>query len=140
MLCNKLLAIKKALAEGTLTKIMRTVLGWLIDTTRALTIGLTKDKFVAWSADIKRILHKCACSHRVSYDNLKMLVGCLQHVANVLVPANHFFSHLQAAEARAKRYRYTHLKAFKQDNLHLFLQVFLVKAQAGTNMNLPPDF
>jgi len=92
LLHDELSAIKKVLVEGTPTKILM-VLGWLIDTC-ALTIGLTKDKFVAWLADITRILHKCTCGHHVSYDDLKMLVGCLQHVANVLVLARHFLSYL----------------------------------------------
>ena len=133
VLRDELLAIEKALAEGTPTELL-IVLGWELDT-RRLRINLPLDKFLAWSADIDFFWERAVKGLSVSYDQMKTLVGRLQHVANVLVPASHFMSRLRAAEARAERHKFTRLTANERGDLQLW-KAFLVKVRDGVDLNL----
>jgi hypothetical protein len=93
-LCDVLLTLDKALAKGTPPEQLR-VLGWDIDTHRLLII-LPHEKFIAWSRDIKTLI---SCGHNhVTHKELKTLIGCLQHMANVLTEGSHFLNHLHSAE------------------------------------------
>ena len=89
-LCDVLLTLDKAQAEGTPSKQLR-VLGWDIDTRRLLII-FPHEKFIAWSRDIKTLISRG--HNRVTHKELKTLIGCLQHVANVLTKGSHFLNHL----------------------------------------------
>ena len=85
---DDLLAIAKAIAEGTPTEIL-IVTGWELDT-RCLRICLTKTKLVGWFEDLQSLID--LRSKPVRYDPLKTLVRCLEHVAAVFTPAKHFLS------------------------------------------------
>ena len=133
VLRDELLAIEKALAEGTPTELL-IVLGWELDT-RRLRINLPEDKFVAWSADIDFFWERAVKGLSVSYDQLKTLVGRFQHVANVMVPASHFMSRLRAAEARTARHKFTRLTVNERGDLQLW-KPFLAKVRDGIDLNL----
>jgi hypothetical protein len=85
---NELTAEKKLIAESLLEKV-KTTLGWLLGTRRLL-IGLTMEKFAAWSASIHFMVIVGACS----YNNLETLVGRLNHICFIIPLAQHFMSRL----------------------------------------------
>jgi hypothetical protein len=125
-----LLALDKAKAEGTPSEQLR-VLGWDIDTRRLLII-FPREKFIAWSRDIKTLISRG--HNRVTHKELKTLIGRLQHVANVLTEGSHFLNHLRSAEMRAARHGGTRLTQAARSTLHIWL-TFLLKAAKGIDIN-----
>ena len=83
-----MLAIEKALAEGTLAEI-QIVLGWLIDMHRLL-ISLPLEKFNRWIAELNKVLDMAQHNGHLRHHDLEPLLGRLQHTANILVEGNHF--------------------------------------------------
>jgi hypothetical protein len=69
---DAMLAIKKAVAEGTPSELL-IVLGWLINTRRML-MSLPDNKHVAWTQDITTMLAQSAANKRIRYDDLKKLL------------------------------------------------------------------
>ena len=68
-----MLAIKKALAEGTPAEV-QIVLGWLIDTHRLL-ISLPPDKFNWWMAELNLVLDTAQRTSRLLHHDLEPLLG-----------------------------------------------------------------
>ena len=128
---DDLLAIAKAIAEGTPTEIL-IVTGWELDT-RRLRVCLTETKLVGWFEDLQSLID--LRSKPVRYDPLKTLVGRLEHVAAVFTPAKHFLSRLRYAKSRAETHRVTRLSSQEQVDLRLW-QTFLHKVRNGIDMNL----
>jgi hypothetical protein len=79
-----LLAVEKAIAEGTLSELL-VVLGWLLDTRRWLVL-LPPDKHKAWTEDVRKLIE--SPGRRVPHKELESLVSRLQHVASLLTTAN----------------------------------------------------
>jgi len=130
---DDLLALSKALAEGTPTETL-IVTGWLLDTRRLL-ISLPDDKFQAWGGDIDGILEKPR--RRCSAKELDSLVGRLQHTASVMSEGNHFLSRLRSAKNRAESSRQSCTRLSREELADLALwKQFLHYAHDGIDLNL----
>ena len=128
---DDLLAITKAIAEGTPSEIL-IVTGWELDT-RRLRICLTENKLLDWFDDLQSLID--LGSKPVRHDPLETLVGRLEHVAAVYTPAKHFLSRLRYAKHRAKTHRVTRLSVHERADLQLW-QKFLHKVRDGIDMNI----
>jgi hypothetical protein len=126
---HKLTAEKKLIAESLLEEV-KTTLGWLLDTRRLL-IGLTMEKFAAWSASIHFMVIVEACS----YDELETLVGRLNHVCFIIPLARHFMSRLRWLLQGARAGRGIRLRPQVLADLRLWLS-FLRIAFEGISLNL----
>ena len=73
LLRDAMLAIEKALAEGTLAEI-QIILGGLIDTHRLL-ISLPPEKFNWWIAELNAVLNMAQRNGRLHHRDLEPLLG-----------------------------------------------------------------
>jgi hypothetical protein len=69
------LSLRKLTEGGTLSE-ESIILGWKINT-RALTISLPDKKYKGWHADLSLYTK----AKKISYKNLELLIGCLNHAA-----------------------------------------------------------
>ena len=129
---DEVLAINKAIAEGTLAERL-IVLGWISDTWRLL-ISLPGDKFTAaWTANINDLL--LSKGRRVKQRTLETMVGRLQCVANIMIQGNHFLGRLRSAVLRANKFKGTRLSSEEIKDLVLWKDL-LVVAHTGINLYL----
>jgi len=129
---DEVLAINKAIAEGTLAERL-IVLGWISDTWRLL-ISLPGDKFTAaWTANINNLL--LSKGRRVKQRTLETMVGRLQCVANIMIQGNHFLGRLRSAVLRANKFKGTRLSSEEIKDLVLWKDL-LVVAHTGINLYL----
>jgi hypothetical protein len=126
---NELTPEKKLIAESLLKEV-KTTLGWLFDTRRLL-IGLTMEKFAAWSASIHFMVIVGACS----YNNLETLVGRLNHVDFIIPLAQHFMSRLCWLLEGARSGRGVRFRPQVLADLRLWLS-FLRISFEGISLNL----
>jgi hypothetical protein len=132
-----LFAPDKLIAEGTPAEIMM-VLGWLLNT-RLLLVRLPPDKFVAWSADLIKII----AAGSVTFGELESTVGRLNHASFLIPLSRHFLNGLRdrlTSLLKHKRSNRTarqviRLTADEIADLQLW-SLFLEKAEAGISMNL----
>lgn len=121
-------SIRKMMAEGGLKELI-TFLGWLINT-RALTIALPTEKWIAWSDEIKALRKK----KKATYQELTTLIGKLNHVCFIIPDARHFMNNLRRAEITARKRKVTKLNRRTLDDLALWLD-FLQSAHHGISIN-----
>ena len=84
-----ILSIPKLIAEGRPEEI-QIVLGWRLNT-RLLEISLPDDKYLAWSADIRKLMKVGHCPAK----ELETLVGRLNHTAYIIPNSRHFMSRIR---------------------------------------------
>ena len=124
-----ILSIRKMHAEGGLRELV-TFLGWFIDT-RRLTVALPDDKWKAYSTQIQ----ECLEAKRISCENLKSLVGRLDHVCFVIPDARHFMSRLRSLQkTSSSANKFAKLDAATRQDLRLWLD-FLSAARDGISLN-----
>ena len=70
----------------------------------------------------------------MTHMELKTLIGCLQHVANILTKGSHFLNHLCSTEMWAACHGGTWLTQAARSTLHIWLK-FLIKAAMGIDIN-----
>jgi hypothetical protein len=87
---KSLISSKKFLAEASFEE-SKTVLGWIINT-RSLTIHLPRNKFLAWSSSIDKIISNQTTSSK----ELHSIEGRLNHTAYILSPMRHFLSQIRS--------------------------------------------
>ena len=126
---DDLLSFEKFLAEATPAE-QKTILGWVIDT-RRLTIALPANKHAAWSRSIDDIL----TADKVTYKELEVLIGRLNHAAFVIPMARHFLGRLRTALYAANHRRSVRLNQAQRDDLHLW-KAFLQSSAMGISLNL----
>jgi hypothetical protein len=128
---DEMISITKLIAELGMSE-QKIILGWLYDSRRLL-ISLPREKYLAWSNQVKDLLRR----KRSNHNELKTLVGRLDHAAGVLPLARHFMERIRfATKCTADRPNmpYTLNKTIQAD-LELMLAV-LARAHEGINMNL----
>jgi hypothetical protein len=125
-----ILSIPKLIAEGRPEEI-QIVLGWRLNT-RLLEISLPDDKFLAWSADVRKLREEGNCLTK----ELETLVGRLNHTAYIIPNARHFMSRIrQGLEPGMGGRRKRKVGAEAQEDLLLW-EGFLSQANRGVPMNL----
>ena len=121
------LSMSKLAAEGT-PKEIQVVLGWLLDT-RRLILALPQDKYLAWKSDIKQLLD----SGSVNKQQLKTIIGRLNHAAYVLPLSRHFLSNLRERLGTIRYPWVTYqLNQEERNNLKLWL---VASANKGISLN-----
>ena len=128
---DDMLAIDKAIAEGTPTEIL-IVLGWSLNT-RELLVSLPLYKAQDWSSQVQQMI--AHGSLLVSHNDLETLIGRLQHIASVFYPSSHFLGRLRSALQKAEKHGTTRLNKNHKHDLVLWLS-FISYAQSGVSMNL----
>jgi hypothetical protein len=99
---NGVLSINKFfLAEAAPSEI-KTILRWNVGTRRLL-LSLPPNKVRAWSDSIQAMLDKPS---RVSYEQLDMLIGRLNHCGFLIPQARHFMGRIRTAKHGASKRRY----------------------------------
>jgi len=121
-------SIRKMMAEGGLKETI-IFLGWKINT-RALSIALPTEKWIAWSAEIKALRKK----KKASYQELASIIGKLNHVCFIIPDARHFMNNLRRAETTARIRKISKLNRRTLDDLALWLD-FLQSAHQGISIN-----
>jgi hypothetical protein len=125
-----LLSDEKLIAEDAPVEI-QAVLGWLLDCRRLLE-AFPRDKFDAWTADLKDIIGRRHCSQKF----LDTIVGRLNHVSFIIPLARHFFSRLWALFKKQTHGKaHLHLSDDIIEDLKLWLD-FLRSARTGIFTNL----
>ena len=128
---DEMVSITKLTAELGLAE-TKIILGWHYDT-RRLTISLPTDKYVAWSAQLNKLLLKKQTNH----NELKTLIGRLDHTSSVMPLARHFMERLRFAKEKTSdrpNMPYTLNRTCLSDIR--IMKKILDKAQAGISMNL----
>jgi hypothetical protein len=128
---EEMVSVTKLVAELGMSE-QKTILGWLYDSRRLL-ISLPREKYIAWSNQIKDLLKR----QRSNHNELKTLVGRLDHAAGVLPLACHFMERIRfATKSTSDRPCMPYsLNKTVQADLKLMLAV-LDKAYEGISMNL----
>jgi hypothetical protein len=130
-----ILSQPKLIAEGSPAEV-QVVLGWRVDT-RRLRVSLPKDKFEAWTADIR----KARSSGRVERKDLEQLIGRLNHASYVMPIARHFLGRIRSTvgntnnHSRTTSGRTIKLSAEVLSDLRLW-EKLLQHANKGISMNL----
>ena len=125
-----ILSIPKLLAEGRPEEV-QIVLGWRLNT-RLLEVSLPDDKYLAWSADVRKLREAGNCLTK----ELDTLVGRLNHTAYIIPNARHFMSRIRRGlEAGGSGRRQRKLGAEALEDLLLW-EEFLHHANQGVSMNL----
>ncbi len=106
------------------------ILGWFFDFRRLL-ISLPKNKFIAWTMNINKLLVKGSSTTK----ELESTIGPLGHLALVVPGIHHFLSHLRELHQLATRHRLIRISKDCHKDLLLMLH-FLNIAKQGINMNL----
>ena len=128
---DEMVSITKLVAELGMSE-QKIILGWMYDSRRLL-ISLPREKYLAWSHQIRDLLKR----KRSNHNELKTLVGRLDHAAGVMPLARHFMERIRfATKSTSDRPNmpYTLNKTVLAD-LELMLAV-LERARKGINMNL----
>ena len=127
---ENLMCMHKMEAEGGLEE-EKIILGWYFNT-RLLLISLPENKYIAWSKQIRDILS----DGRVTAEDLEVLIGRLNHAAQVIPLARHFLSRLRFAFSKARnKWVYITISKRLEHDLELWLK-FLKDAHEGISMNL----
>ena len=127
---ENLMCLHKMEAEGGLEE-EKVILGWHFNT-RLLIISLPENKYIAWSKQILDILE----ARRVKAEELEILIGRLNHAAQVIPLARHFLSRLRFAFSKARnKWVYIPISKRLEHDLELWLK-FLRDAFEGISMNL----
>jgi hypothetical protein len=108
---------------------IKKILGWIVNT-RSLTIALPPDKHSEWTASIEAIITAGKCN----FKNLEILIGQLNHVANILPSMRHFLGRLYKALHRARKTNWTIIGLSAKSDLHL-MSSFLQYAKEGVSIN-----
>ena len=118
-------------AEGGLEE-EKIILGWYFNT-RLLLISLPKNKYINWSKQILDILS----NGRVKAEELEILIGRLNHAAQIIpLLAHHFLSQLRFALSKARnKWVFIPISKRLEHDLELWLK-FLRDAFEGISMNL----
>jgi hypothetical protein len=125
--------IPKLITEGTPAEI-QIVLGWQLDSHR-LMVALPNDKLTAWSGVIKKFIEKKS----VQRDELKSLLGRLNHAAVIMPLARHFLGRLRCLlESNNEGYKYLSVRGNIAVDLALWLQL-LEMANKGLSIQLDPQ-
>ena len=128
---DEMVSITKLTAELGLSE-TKIILGWHYNTRRLL-ISLPKDKYVAWSSQLQHLLLKKKTNH----NELKTLIGRLDHTSSVMSLARHFMERLRfAKEKTADRPKMPYTLNQTCLNDIKIMQMVLDKASAGISMNL----
>jgi hypothetical protein len=125
-----ILSIPKLIAEGRPEEV-QIVLGWRLNT-RLLEISLPDDKYLAWSADVRKLRDSGHCPTK----ELKTLVGRLNYTAYIIPNSRHFMSRIRRGletGSGGKRHRKLGTKALED---LLLWEDFLNQANRGVSMNL----
>ena len=125
-----ILSIPKLIAEGRPEEV-QIVLGWRLNT-RLLEISLPDDKYMAWSADVRKVRSSGHCAMK----ELETLVGRLHHTAYIIPNSRHFMSRIRrglGAAGGGKRNRKMGVEALED---LLLWEGFLHQANQGVSMNL----
>ena len=127
---ENLMCMHKMQAEGALEE-EKIILGWHFNT-RLLLISLPENKYIAWSKQITDIL----IDERVKAEDLEVLIGRLNHAAQIIPLARHYLSRLRFALGKARnKWVYIPISKRLQHDLELW-QKFLTDAYEGISMNL----
>jgi hypothetical protein len=109
---------------------MKMILGWLF-VFRRLLIFLPKNKLIAWTTNINKLLIKGSSTTK----ELESTIFLLGHLALVVPGVHHFLSHLCELQQLAIHCRLISISKDCQEDLLLMLH-FLNIAKQGINMNL----
>jgi hypothetical protein len=90
ILHNPMVVRDKLKAKGGLPK-MKIILGWHINF-QTLTVTLPKHKYIAWSAEIQKII----CTNKTTKQYLVLMIGQMGHISFVIPWVYHFLSSLHA--------------------------------------------
>jgi len=124
-----IISLKKLSAEGTPSEV-KIVLGWTINT-RNLRIYLPEDKYKTWTQEISIIL----TTEKVKKNNMETLIGRLNHISLLMEMLIHFMSHLRQALYRATLHKFTFLRIFEKEDLHIMLKFLEIATTKGVSMN-----
>jgi hypothetical protein len=119
----------KLIAEAGLTEI-KMILGWEFGF-RRLKILLPENKFIAWTADVNQLLTTGMTTAKV----LESTIGCLGHLALVVLGVYHFLSRLCKLQRLATHHRLIRISDICKNYLLLML-CFLDIAKILIHMNL----
>jgi hypothetical protein len=120
----------KLAAEASPEEI-KLILGWLMDF-RELTVSLPDNKYIAWSADIVKML----TSGSAKAKELETLIGRLGHLGMVIPFVYHFLSRLREWHHKSRHKRFpSQMTAECRQDLML-MRKFLDRAHNGIDMNL----
>jgi hypothetical protein len=126
----KMAARKKLDAEGRLSE-TKMILGWLWNFC-SLTISLPKNKPIAWTDGINKLITK----KRVGKKELETTIGRLTHVSMIIPPVHHFLSSLRKLLQQIKNNNccMSTIPKICVDDLHL-MKDFLRWGNEGISMN-----
>jgi hypothetical protein len=125
-----LISDEKNEAEGAPEEI-KICLGWSVDSRRLL-VSLPSHKFKAWTSQIDKILSQKS----VSDEELRSILGRLEHVAIIISMFAHFFNNIRSMQIKASRSGHNAILTTRaKDDLKLS-KIFLEKAHKGISMNL----
>jgi hypothetical protein len=129
------LSLGKLQEEGTLSEVP-IILGWVLNT-RLLTIALLRKKANYWLAELKNIM----VSKKISYKNLEMLVGRLNHAAAACPLFRYFLIRLRNllmtwSQVQTSKKCERYLSKQVLEDLKLWHDVFLPKIATGISLNL----
>jgi hypothetical protein len=119
----------KLKAEAGLSE-KKMILGWSFDFRRLL-ISLPKNKFIAWTSTINKLLVDGLSTPK----ELESTIGRLGHLTLVVPGVHHFLSHLRELQQLSTHRRSIRLSDHCREDLLLMLW-FLEIARQGIDMNL----
>ncbi len=120
---------RNKLKSEALLKEQKIILGWLIDFCQLL-IRLPKNKFVAWSEAIRKMIK----DETLTAKEIKTNIGRLIHLGLAIPFIHHFMSQLRDLHTTAKRRRSIKINYECLKDLEMF-QVFLKIANDGISLN-----
>ena len=123
------ISIRKLSGEGVPSE-QKIMLGWLI-CTRSLRIYLPKDKELAWTIDIKKVLE----SNFIKTKELETMVGRFNHIGYILPTARYFLNRLRHLLTRCQRFGRQHLKEWETNDLLLWKNFISHAANTGVSFN-----
>ena len=126
---RKTMEARNKLESGAPLEEIKTIIGWEIDF-RQLLIKLPDNKFVAWTAKIKKML-SCRTS---TGKNLEENIGRLVHLGFAFPLIHHFMSRLQDLHSIAKQRWSVKINGEYAEDLKLMLE-FLKASNNGVSLN-----
>ncbi len=114
------------MAEAGLSE-TKMILGWSFDFRRLL-ISLLKNKFIAWTTTINKLLVKGSYTAK----ELESTIGRLGHFALVVPGVHHFLSRLRELQQLATRRRSIRLSDNCREDLLLMLRFLRSLVRAST--------